>query len=148
MSDNVRFDPRFDPAFQPGYEGPIAPVAPASRQRPSTAAPVALPPVAPVYEPVMPKTPAATAPEIEEDAPPRRANPFLIALGAVAAVLVGGALYLISRLRDLFADTQSSSTFDYVTLQVMLFAAPLLLVLGLATGVGLLFVFALRSDRR
>jgi len=146
MSDNVRFDPRFDPAFQPGYEGPIAPVTPAARQRPPAAAPISLPPVAPVHAPAI-VVPAVGA-EVEDDAAPRRANPFLIALGAVAAVLVGGALYLISRLRDLFADTQSSSTFDYVTLQVMLFAAPLLLVLGLATGVGLLFVFALRSDRR
>ena len=147
MSDNVRFDPRFDPAFQPGYEGPIAAVTPAARQRPPAAAPISLPPVAPVHAPAAPAT--AAVPEVEEDeAAPRRANPFLIALGAIAAVLVGGGLYIISRLRDLFADTQSSSTFDYVTLQVLIYAAPLLLVLGLATGVGLLFVLALRSNRR
>ena len=146
MSDDARFDPRFDPAFQPGYEGPIAAVTPAARQRPPAAAPVALPQVAPVSAPAAAQTPAV--PAVEEDTAPRGVNPFLIALGVVAVVLVGGGLYLISRMKDLFADTQSSSTFDYVTLQVMLYAAPLLLVLGLATGVGLLFVFALRWGRR
>ncbi len=68
---------------------------------------------------------------------------FLVRFG-----LLGGGLYLVSRLRDLFADTQSSSDFDYVTLQVLMYTAPLLLVLGLATGIGVLFVFATRWERR
>lgn len=63
-------------------------------------------------------------------------------------LFLGGGLYLVSRLRDLFADTQSTSAFDYTTLQVLLYGAPLVLVLGLATGVGLLFLLAVRWDRR
>jgi hypothetical protein len=139
MSDDARFDPRFDPAFQPGYEGPLTPARPA-RSRPAASVPEALPIVdapAPVF-----------ADEPDDERPQRRLNPFLLALGAVAVLLLGGGLYLVSRLRDLFADTQSTSDFDYVTLQVLMYAAPLLLVLGLATGIGVLFVFASRWERR
>ena len=139
MSDHGRFDPRFDPAFQPGYEGPLTPARPA-RTRPAASAPEALPVIvdAPPVQEV-----------VDDDEPQqRRPNPFLIALGAVTVLLLGGGLYLVSRLRDLFADTQSTSDFDYVTLQVLMYAAPLLLVLGLATGIGVLFVFATRWGRR
>ena len=143
MSD-ARFDPRFDPAFQPGYEGPIAPAAPVSRQKPAAAVPEALPDVVPA-----PVTSAREPEDEDEDEPaPRRANPFIIALGAVSVVLLGGGLYLVSRLRDLFTDTQATSALDYTTIQVLMYTAPLVLVLGLATGVGLLFVFAVRWDRR
>ena len=45
-----------------------------------------------------------------------------------------------------FADTQSSN-FDFVTLQVLTAAAPLVICLGLATGIGVLFVFAVRWNR-
>lgn len=139
MSDDARFDPRFDPAFQPGYEGPLTPARPA-RTRPAASAPEALPVIVdapPVQEAVG-----------DDEPQQRRPNPFLIALGAVTVLLLGGGLYLVSRLRDLFADTQSTSDFDYVTLQVLMYAAPLLLVLGLATGIGVLFVFATRWGRR
>lgn len=145
MSDDARFDPRFDPAFQPGYEGPLTPTSPA-RSR-SASAPQALPAV----ERSAVETTVVDEPVAREDADdpaPRRLNPFLVALGASAVVLLGVGLYLVSRLRDLFADTQSTSSFDYVTLQVLMFAAPLLLVLGLATGIGVLFLFAVRWDRR
>ena len=142
MSDDARFDPRFDPAFQPGYTGPLAESLPA-RARPTAAAPEALPaaqvPVAREQEPLS---------ELEDDPAPRRTNPYVIAIGVAALVLVGGGLYLVSRLRDLFSDTQSTSAIDYTTLQVLMYAAPLVLVLGLATGVGLLFLLAVRRDRR
>lgn len=141
MSDDARFDPRFDPAFQPGYTGPIASSRPAARQV--------------ISDPPQPlATTAASAPspvveDVEYDDPePRRTNPFLIVLGAIALVLVGGGLYLVSRLQSLFADTQSGSQFDYVTLQVLMYASPLIIALGLATGIGVLFVFATRWDRR
>ena len=157
MSDDARFDPRFDPAFQPGYTGPIA-----------TSKPVQKPVIGDPPQPLAAPSPApsaaqGTAPasgataffassrlaEDEYDEPaPRRANPFLIVLGAVALVLVGGGLYLVSRLRDLFDDTQSGSNFDYVTLQVLMYAAPMVIALGLATGIGVLFIFATRWGRR
>ncbi|MBN9239692.1 MAG: hypothetical protein BGO97_08335 [Micrococcales bacterium 70-64] len=144
MSDDARFDPRFDPAFQPGYEGPLTPTRPARSK--AAAAPQALP----VVERAATETVVVDETAVHEDAderPPRRLNPFLVALGASAVILLGVGLYLVSRLRDLFADTQSTSSFDYVTLQVLMFAAPLLLVLGLATGIGVLFLFAVRWDR-
>lgn len=138
MSDNTRFDPRFDPAFQPGYDGPIAEAQPA-KARPAAVVPEALPVV---------QAPAAPEPDAADDLAPRRTNPFVIALAVAALLFLGGGLYLVSRLRDLFADTQSTSAFDYTTLQVLLYGAPLVLVLGLATGVGLLFLLAIRWDRR
>jgi hypothetical protein len=137
MSDDARFDPRFDPAFQPGYDGPIAEALPA-KARPAATVPEALPVV---------QSPRQAEPEVEDDPAPRRANPFLIAIGVAAIVFIGGGLYLVSRLRDLFSDTQSTSAIDYTTLQVLMYAAPLVLVLGLATGVGLLFLLAVRRDR-
>jgi len=164
MSKEARFDPRFDPAFQPGYDESLASAQPATKRRPTATAPAPIgqPPAWSQYSPSTRSTPTAAPidppptaaqaplaqPDLDDEPAPRRANPFLIALGAVAIVLLGGGLYLVSRMRDLFADTQSSSTFDYVTIQVLMFAAPLILVLGLATGVGLLFVFAIRWDRR
>ena len=164
MSKEARFDPRFDPAFQPGYDESLASAQPATKRRPTATAPAPIgqPPAWSQYAPTTRSAPAAapidappaatevlsTPADLDDDPAPRRANPFLIALGAVAILLLGGGLYLVSRMRDLFADTQSSSTFDYVTIQVLMFAAPLILVLGLATGVGLLFVFAIRWDRR
>jgi hypothetical protein len=137
MSD-ARFDPRFDPAFQPGYTGPIAEVRPPARP-----ASVASDPVA-----IERSVTALVETAADDDPELRRLNPFLLALGAVAIVLVGGGLYLVSRLRDLFADVQASSNVDYVTLQVLISAAPLLVALGVATGIGVLFVLATRWDRR
>ena len=139
MSDDARFDPRFDPAFQPGYDGPLSSSKPVAKARPAASVPEALP-VVPL--------PVSDEPAVEDDPAPRRPNPFLIALGAVAILLLGGGLYVVSRLRDLFADTQSTSDFDYVTLQVLMYAAPLVLVLGLATGIGVLFLLAARWGRR
>ncbi|CAN5221159.1 hypothetical protein BH09ACT5_BH09ACT5_17370 [soil metagenome] len=139
MRDDARFDPRFDPAFQPGYDGPLSSAKPAVAPRPTVAAPDALAAVQPA---------AAQEPAVEDEPAPRRANPFLIALGALAVLLIVGGVYLVSRLRDLFATTQSSPEFDYVTLQVLVYAAPMIIVLGLATGIGVLFVLAGRRDRR
>lgn len=152
MSDNREFDPRFNPAFQRGYDGPLPDASAPARE---TASPPAR---AVAAEPApLPRLEASAAPDQRDEyddrfiesevAGPRRVNPFLIVLGAVSAVLVGGGLLLVSRLRDLFADTQSSSSFDYVTLQVLTTAAPLVICLGLATAIGVLFVFAVRWNR-
>ena len=152
MSDD-RFDPRFDPAFQRGYDGP----APATGRSPAPRAEIISPPPSTTSSAPTPRAatePASDAfpfeavdvrrPDLEDDDEPRRINPFLVVLGVVSLVLVGGGLYLVSRVRDLFAETQSSSDFDYVTLQVLMDAAPLIVVLGLAIAVGILFIFAVR----
>ena len=134
MSD---FDPRFDPAFQRGYDGPA--VTPSAT---SDAAAPAAPPLVRI------DPQAAVAPQ--EDAgelPSRRGNPFLIALATVAVVLTVGGLALVFQLRTLFGDGNGNPDFDYVTLQTLMIAAPILAGLGLATGIGVLFVFAIRWGR-
>jgi hypothetical protein len=149
MSDDARFDPRFDPAFQPGYDGPLAAKAPRSALigHPPEAGPASRVPDEQLE--VRGSHVARPEPHIEEDEPAaRRPNPFLIALAAVALALIGGCLYLVSRMRELFADSQSVTDFDYVTMQVLMIAAPVGLGLGIATGVGVLFLFAVRWDRR
>ena len=163
MSDDRDFDPRFDPAFQRGYEGVVD--APAPAARPTTAAPrrAAQPePVtaqAPAAERTMIELPAPTddrspspAPRAvqplaaDEDAPPRT-NPFIIVLIVLSVALVGGGLYLVVKMRDLFADTQSSTDFDFVTLQVLIGVAPIAIGLGIATAIGVLFIYAIRWGR-
>ena len=158
MSDD--FDPRFNPAFQRGYDGPAPEPQVSSTRvgvpsgRTAEPVPVAMPrreatEIAESFSsPNIADTRFAESEQLaESERDERRTNPFLIALGAIAALLVGGGLFLVSRLRDLFEDTQSSSNFDFVTLQVLTATAPLLISLGLATGIGVLFVYAVRWQR-
>lgn len=164
--DRARLDPRFDPAFQRGYDG-----APPAAGSPGPAPAMAPQPMAPQPMAPPPSTPEPrTTPREDAGSPvgagvtasaprtlltpdsfvadePRRFNPWLITLGAVSVVLTLGGLLLITRLRDLFADTQNSAEFDYVVLQSLIIGAPILVGLGLATGIGLLFVLALRRAR-
>jgi hypothetical protein len=141
MSDGARFDPRFDPAFQPGFEGKLASQAPA---QPAAAQNLTEPPtlLLPAATPD-----AAVAPDVVEE-PPTGINPFIVVLGIVSLVLVGGGLFLASRLQEMFAVTQGGSTFDYVTAQLAIYSAPLMMTLGAATAIGVLFLFALRWGRR
>ena len=161
MSDNRDFDPRFNPAFQRGYEGVAETPAPATRPvitPPPTSRPATTPPVGRTTTPSLGRVepePLArpsrdfdfTEVEIERDAP-RSRNPFIIVLAVIAVVVTGAGLVLFSRLGAIFADTQSSAGFDYVSFQVLVIAAPLLVCLGLATGIGLLFVLAVRWGSR
>jgi hypothetical protein len=165
--DRARLDPRFDPAFQRGYDG-VMPSGSSATPTPATAAPNSAPAVAPPAaappstpeprtlprEEVVPSAAASTSsprtlltPDAFVADEPRRLNPWLIALGAVSVLLTIGGLLLITRLRDLFADTQNSAEFDYVVLQSLIIGAPILVGLGLATGIGLLFVLAVRRSR-
>ena len=135
MSD---FDPRFDPAFQRGYDGPILPTTKATDAT-ATAAP-----------PLVSIDPTVAAPLEQADvdvAPDRRGNPFLVALAAIAVALTAGGLTLVFQLRTIFAENQSSASFDYITLQTLMIGAPILAGLGIATGVGVLFVYAVRWGR-
>lgn len=145
MSDDARFDPRFDPAFQPGFDGPLAvtpPTAPDVQVAPPQSAPLR-----PVPVPAAPaSTPAVDARDDAEH--PRGLNPFVIALAAAAAVFLGVGIALLSRLREIFSGADSLVGADYPTAMVLIYAAPLLIVLGLATGVGVLFLLAVRWDRR
>ena len=149
MSDDAsQFDPRFDPAFQRGFNGPTSAV-PREKLQPTAA--LAAPVVASVVD--APQAPAVTSsapavtPQVEAEPEPRRANPFLISLFVVALLLIGGGLYLVSKLGDMFANPSSSSQYDYITLQALTIGAPLVIVLGIATGIGVLFVYAVRFRR-
>ena len=91
---------------------------------------------------------AAVAPQDEQDdLPPRRGNPFLVALAVIGVALAVGGLVLVFQLRTIFRDGNGNPDFDYVTLQTLMIAAPILTGLGVATGIGVLFVFAVRWGR-
>lgn len=150
MSDDRDFDPRFDPAYQRGYEGVVDAAPRSNRPAATPAAPAVVP--EPIGAP-----PASATPQPDEvlhtqvddfvEAAPSRPNPFLIALIVLSVALVGGGLYLVVKMRDLFADTQSSTNFDFVTLQVLIGAAPIAIGLGVATALGVLFIYAVRWGR-
>ena len=148
-----KFDPRFDPAFQRGYDGPTD-VAPKPTTQPQAAgraesARIGSPPP-PARTADEPERAAAstavstesTADNEAEDSDARRANPYLIALGAISILLVGGGLYLVSRIQDIYAS--SSANFDFVTAQVLIVASPIIVGIGILTGIGVLFLYAVR----
>ena len=72
-------------------------------------------------------------------------NPFLISLAGLALVFVGVGAWLFSRTYSAFNDASVfSSQGDFVALQAVLQAAPFVILLGVGTAVGVLFVFAAR----
>ncbi|CAN5342157.1 hypothetical protein BH11ACT4_BH11ACT4_15670 [soil metagenome] len=144
MSDDRDFDPRFHPAYQRGYEGVVDAAAAPSRPAPHAAPP--LPAQGPAAAPA-PHAPAAALVDDPADTPSRKANPFVITLVVISAALLGGGLYLVVSIRRLFADVQGSTSFDYVTLQVLIGIAPIAIGLGVATALGVLFVYAVRWGR-
>lgn len=72
-------------------------------------------------------------------------NPWLLTLAAIALVLVTTGVLLYSRAANAYT---SNGDFvapgDYVLLEASLAAAPLMILLGAATAIGVLFVFAAR----
>jgi hypothetical protein len=147
MSDDGDFDPRFDPAFQRGYDG-VADATPKAPRPTPPAARAAEPEFAGEWPAALESRRAdGVGQKDSDDAPGRRTNPFMIVLLAVSVLLIGGGVYLVTRMRDLFANTQSSTDFDFVTLQVLIGAAPIAIGLGVATGIGVLFIYAIKWDK-
>ena len=174
MSDekNVGVDPRFDPAFQRGFDQtiPIEEYVPEPLPRKTTAAPA---PVAPVvapsaFAPVPPAAPreqAATItparsesyidvepdtepePEPEPDSSPSR-NPFLLFLGIISIALVAAGIWLFVRSGDAFNSRDVRSQGDYMSLDATIHTAPFIALLGGATAIGVLFVFASKWRKR
>lgn len=164
-----RIDPRFDPAFQRGFQG-APPSAPRSEAPPVVDRPVVR--EVPIFQPpavreVRPTEQPQRAElereeahygtaryqlrdeeDSEEEPTGRRANPFLIALIAVAVALVLFGLYLFQSIRQTFLDSQTSSEYDFITLQTAMYAAPITVGLGVATGIGVLFTYAIRWRKR
>lgn len=129
MSD---FDPRYDPAYQRGWEGePVAPprVAPTDPER-----------IVVIAEP-------ASDPDAEVAADRRGVNPFLLALAAVAVLLIVAGVWMASRVSEGYAAQGPSTQVDYAILQILAIASPVAALLGVATGIGVLFVFAVRWGR-
>jgi len=144
VASPARYVPDLNPSGRPQEIGlPPREAAPSHPQReaaPSPAEP----------QPAPAPTPSHPGPEwngAEPDPAPRRLNPFLVALLVVAAALIAGGLYLLTSMQELYSNSRGLSTFDYVSFQVALYAAPVIICLGAATAIGVLFVYAIRWGR-
>ena len=157
---DTTFDPRFDPAFQPGYDPRHDPVAIART-------PVR-PPVPTRVEPGIVIPPAGSegsTVEVEgaddrhsrdddtgggvrspaDGASPGR-NPFEVALwGVVGALLLAGFALLgsIPRVNEGLQDG-SAGPADYLWMQVIVIASPMVILLGFATAIALLVIRLVR----
>ena len=173
MSDHndAEIDPRFDPAFQRGFDPsiPIEEYVPAPLPRKPVSAPPAAEPIvaAPPVAPVKPVPPQATEPPDAEaavpaelpdaeldptadpalDSSPSR-NPFLLFLGIISIALVAAGIWLFVRSGDAFNSKEVRSQGDYMSLTATIDMAPFIALLGGATAIGVLFVFAARWRRR
>jgi hypothetical protein len=176
-NDSGDFDPRFDPAFQRGFDGteprgrrrehPRADDArgsirsPGDDARGSSRSPgddargssrslsdriEASPPQAPVAATAAPTTTDAASPEHAEA--PSGVNPFVIALAVVSVALVAGGVWGVQAAREPFLRTDAAVDVDYSGLQMLMTFAPMSIALGLATAVGILFLYAVRWRRR
>ncbi|WP_411699825.1 hypothetical protein [Conyzicola sp.] len=157
------FDPRFDPAFQRGFDASSSPETPRVVQRDVRRAT----PVRPPEPTAAPGQPYDSAPAIglppahtdplavdsgqadaaAHDDQPRR-NPFLITLGVVSVALVAAGVWGIQAAREPFLGTDAASTIDYVGLQILQILSPVSIALGVATAIGILFVYAVGAQRR
>ena len=153
------FDPRFDPAFQRGFDGASASDAPRVVQRDARRATPARPPEPGPTQPYV-SAPAIGLPPTRSDAADSepadaaalddrpRPNPFLIALGVVSVALVAAGVWGIQAARAPFLATDAASTVDYVGLQILQFLSPVSIALGVATAIGILFVYAVGWQKR
>jgi hypothetical protein len=163
-NDSDEFDPRFDPAFQRGFDAAgtrfRSRASERAAERAATQQPVAQPigvqPVAPALpaRPVAPPlvSPVAGHPDDRGDgtdaaADPSahtRGNPFLIALAVVSVALVAGGVWGVQAARAPFLGTEAAANVDYSGIQMLMTFAPMAIALGIATAVGILFVYAVR----
>lgn len=142
---NDTFDPRFDPAFQPGFDGAVVAAPAARKTRDAPPAQVALAQRSEVVE----RAAAQPADAPEDDAPHRRRpNPFLLALVAISISLIAGGLGAAQSIRSILDTENISLELDYVSLEMTKFAAPLSVALGVATGIGVLFIYAIDWKKR
>ena len=136
------FDPRFDPAFQPGFAGEVTPT-PKRTSSPAQAALEAAREQA--HKAAAVSTPEATD---EPEAPARRGNPFLIALGVLALALIIGGLQGVRTVASVYETTDLAPNIDYTTVIMLSYASPLAIALGVAIIAGVLFMFASAWQRK
>ncbi len=155
-SGNAGLDPRFDPAFQRGFEGTIG----TTRRR----APVGTPSVVPaqdivqksvVVEPSQraviaepPETlPATRGPEPREDVEAPRFSPFVAVLVVIAVALIGAGIWGAIFANSVF-QTDLTSSVSYVTVLLVISGSAVSIGVGVATLIGIVFLYAARSLRR
>lgn len=135
------FDPRFDPAFQPGFTGEAAP----REKRQKSPAQAALEAA---------REQAERAPTVavdvdgDQDTTPRRVNPFLIALGILAFVLIMAGLQGVRTVQTVFDNKNLAPDIDYTTTIMLAYASPLSCALGVAILAGMLFMYAIAWQRK
>ena len=164
-------DPRFDPAFQRGFDPAIpieeyvpppsprkpvvTPTAPrATPVRPRSVVPPPSPPAAapqPAAVPIAASDDDQDEAEVEQSArggevAPSR-NPFLLFLGIIAVALVAAGIWLFVRSGEAFDSREVRSQGDYMSLDAAIHSAPFIALLGGATAIGVLFVFAAKYRR-
>jgi hypothetical protein len=171
MSDETaeRFDPRFDPAFQRGFD-PAASIAQSIPEPVTRPHLVEEPPPRSLVTPGVPFVPIAPAstppPAISEpvdaaqttlvelarvdavDVPSLRRNPYLIALGIIAIVLVVAGIWLFVESGAAFDGREVLAQGDYMSLVASIQVAPFISILGAATAIGVLFMIAGRWRKK
>lgn len=165
------FDPRFNPAFQPGYDpegtftdetvprpAPLVASAANVSEGPSRmASELAGLPILELGVPIVVDvdvdadaagaSPAEMTNDVKHGVANRSRDPYLMVLWLISAIFIAGGLLVVGYIRQRLSALNISgggSGFDYYLLQVYTVAAPLLVLLGLATTVGTLFICAAR----
>lgn len=138
---NDSFDPRFDPAFQPGFEGSTAPA--------KTKAPRSSNPAKAALEAARAEVHIESTGDDEAETSTRaKANPFLVALTVISVALIAGGLGTSQWIRSLFLEDDIRLDLDFFSLDTLKIAAPLAVALGIAIGAGVLFVYAIRWNKK
>jgi hypothetical protein len=122
---------------------PVALPDPVSDSSEAKSAVVASDPDAPVDE----ATDTDPASDAALESSPSR-NPFLLFLGIISIALVAAGIWLFVRSGDAFNSKEVRSQGDYMSLTATIQMAPFIALLGGATAIGVLFVFAAKWRRR
>jgi hypothetical protein len=166
---DAEIDPRFDPAFQRGFDPripieeyvpaplprkaaspavePIVATAPAARAKPVPAQPAETREAEVGVPAGLPDAELESAAEPALDSSPSR-NPFLLFLGIISIVLVAVGIWLFVRSGDAFNSKEVRSQGDYMSLTATIDVAPFIALLGGATAIAVIFVFAAKWRRR
>lgn len=143
------FDPRFDPAFQRGFDGqPVRAAQARPTAEPAPAAPpIGLPPTTTAGDDALRSTSQSADAAAATDLP-RRPNPFLVALAIVSVALVAVGVWIIQVARAPFDGNNAAANVDFVFLQILGGLAPAAIALGVATAIGVVFVYAVDWQKR
>lgn len=170
VDEGAAIDTRYDPAFQRGFDGEVAtgPRGQSTLRRTAAVNPaparMAAQPVeqfAPAavehaaLHPTLPLTAETARAQLADAAPaavttPRELlrNPFMIALGALAALLIlVGAIWAYEGFATIVKNGGTRNEVEFWAAQTMSFGAPLAIVVGLAVVAVLLVLFG-RSWQR